>query len=290
MARQRLEEYQRALQIRYNMTSTSLLPPVAPPGLVNTPLPCPESALLLPPPLHIHTSATIPAYTRSAHAKPQTPVELPTRDSDIVSPPLHESGPSLHSESRLLPEREETFSGILREQSSDVPAWLTDRIMERVTEHLPERLRPSVTTEPPSCRSLPHSTANIPLQPSSDPVQTISQSISNGTPVPLGQAAVKPGTVLHGSLEVGSLAFREVDVEKQRQELQDIQRRALEQREAVALQQRQQEEERQRREEERQRREEEREQMRRQREALEALINTDTQVRKRRQIFQQFNS
>ncbi|XP_076001882.1 centrosomal protein 295 isoform X3 [Genypterus blacodes] len=274
VARQRLQEYQRALQIRYNMTPTSSLTPLAPPALVNPHLPGPESALLLPPPSHTRTSATIPAYTRSAQAKPQTPVIVSTRDSGIVSPPPHESGPSLRTESRLLPQQQESHSGILRRQCPDV---LTDSIMERVTEHLPKKLRPSVTTAPPSCKSPHHSTANIPVHTSSGPFQTISQSITSGTPMPSGQTPMKPGTLLHGSLEVGSAAIREEDADERRRELQDIQRRVLEQRAAVALRQRQQEGERQRREEERQKQEEDREQMRRQREALEALINTETQ-------------
>ncbi|KAF7651379.1 hypothetical protein LDENG_00111830 [Lucifuga dentata] len=271
VARQRLKEYQRALQIRYNMTATSLLPPAAPPGLVHPPVPCPESPLALQPPLQIPTSSTIPAYIHGAHAKPQIPVEIPTRQSHFVAPVPH------HLDSvRSLPVQLESFSGILRTQSPDVSAWLADSIMERVTEHLPERLRPSmVAIDPLSCGSstMHQSTSNIPLQPSSDP--TISPCITDCTPVPPDQAAVKPGTLLHGSVEVVSPFCRED--ERQRQELQDIQRRLLEQREAVTRQQRRQEEERRRREEEQQRQEEEREQMRRQREALQALIATDAQ-------------
>lgn len=76
------------------------------------------------------------------------------------------------------------------------------------------------------------------------------------------------------SRSTGSMSVGEDNMERQRQELQEAQRRVLEQREALMLQQRQ-------REEERRRQDLEMVQMRRQKETLQALINTDAQVSER---------
>jgi len=156
----------------------------------------------------------------------------------------------------------------------DVSAWLTDNIMQRVTEHLPERVRPC--SEPPPHKRLPaqHS-ASFPSQPTSDPIQAVKSHITERVPV------VERGPAPHGSVRSRSPSSRDDDdddMESQRRELLEVQRRVLDQREAVALQQRRREEERQRREEQRRRQEAEMEQMRQQNEILQALIQTEEQV------------
>lgn len=143
-------------------------------------------------------------------------------------------------------------------------AWLTDSIMERVTEHLPENVRPlSVSRGPLPSRQRACHSVSIPLPPTSDPFRTTGPSV---TAVP-GPAADEP----HGHEPTGSPSPREDDMERQRRVLQEAKRRVLEQSEAVALQQRQLEEK-------RQRQEVEMEEMRRQKETLQALIHTDKQV------------
>nr|XP_020479192.1 centrosomal protein of 295 kDa isoform X2 [Monopterus albus] len=218
VARQRLEEYQRALRIRFNTKSTSLLPAVVAPGL--------------------------------------------------SQPPLHKT--HLRVGSELLPDEVESISN--GNQRRDVTAWLTDNIMERVTGHLPERVRPSsVTTAPlPYRPSTTHQSSSVSLQSASEPVRAMSPNITSGAHMAPEHAGAKPRTLLHGDLQTGSLSSREDDMEEQRRELQEVQRRVLEQREEVTLRQRQQEEQRQRREVEMQ-------QMRQQKETLQALILTDTQ-------------
>ncbi|XP_023266066.1 centrosomal protein of 295 kDa-like [Seriola lalandi dorsalis] len=269
VARQRLDEYQRALRIRYSMTSTSFLPAVIPPGLSHPPLHSTQS-VHLPPPLQLPT----PAVQSYIHNRPQTSVEVPTRESDMLASPPHLPGSSFSSDSKLLQDEVESDLSSPKNQRPDKTAWLTDNIMERVTEHLPERVRPSSH----SPESLPHNvftthqSATIPLHPTSDPIRAISPSITDDAPLVPVLAAVKPRTMSHGSL-----SSRGDDVERQRRELQEVQRQVLEKREAVVLQQKQQEEERQRQEDQRLRREEEMEQMRRQKETLQALIHTDTQ-------------
>lgn len=252
MARQRLEEYQRALRIRYNM-------PAVPMGLIHSPLHSAQS-VHLPTHLQLPTTPAVPAYIRT---EPQTSVEVPTRESDMLASPPRLLG------SKLLPDEVEPILNSPRNPRPDATAWLTNNIMETVTKHLPVRVRPySFTAEPlPYKLFVPHHSTSIPLQPTSDPIQAISSSITDDTPLVPGHAAVKPG-----SLQTGSLSFREDDMERQRRELQEVQRRVLEHREAVALQQRQQKEE-------RQRQEVKMEQMRQQKETLQALIHIDAQVR-----------
>ncbi|XP_070826236.1 uncharacterized protein cep295 [Chaetodon trifascialis] len=250
VARQRLAEYQRALQIRYGMTATSFLPAIMPAGLIQPPLHSTGSAHP-PTALPLSTPPAVPAYIQ---ATPQTSMEVPPRESDMLAAPPRLSG------SRLLLNELESVSNSHRNQRLDVSALLTDNIMERVTEHLPERVRPFLK---------PHSTS-IPLQPASDPIQAVSPGTTDGAPLVPGQAEVKLGTLPHGSLLTGSLSSREGDMERQRRELQEVQRRLLEQREAVVLQQR--------RQEERQRQEEEMEKMRRQKETLQTLIHADEPV------------
>ncbi|XP_041851766.1 centrosomal protein of 295 kDa isoform X3 [Melanotaenia boesemani] len=255
VARQRLEEYQQALRIRYSMTARSLLPPVVPPGLVHSP-PHRMQSEQVPAHLKLPKPPVVPAY---AHNGPQVSVEVASRDSDVLaSPPCHASSASTGS--KLL--SDESVSNTLRTLRPNVTAQLTDSVMERVTEQLPERLRPSLTKEQLFPR---HHTASVPLQPKPVSLRTISPSIIDSAPP-------DPG------LQSGSSNFTAADMKRQKQELQDIRRRVLEQKEAVVLQQKLQEEERQRHEEQRQRREMEMEQMRRQKETLQALVNTQQPV------------
>ncbi|XP_069389921.1 centrosomal protein of 295 kDa isoform X2 [Paralichthys olivaceus] len=242
VARQRLEEYQRALRIRYSMTSPSLLSAVVPPG--HPPLHSTQ-------PLHLPAPRpTTPAVPSFIHDKPQTSKEVPTRESDIPASPPRLPGPSLSAGSKLLPDEVESSSNRSRYQRPGVSSWLTDNIMERVTEHLPQRVRPSsLSTEPPPHKLFTtHPSTNVPLQRSSDPIQATSPSISDDATLVPGHAEVQPGIVLKGSLQTGPLSARRDDKERQRRELQEFQRRVHEQREVVELHQRQQEEERRRRE------------------------------------------
>ncbi|XP_037631419.1 centrosomal protein of 295 kDa isoform X4 [Sebastes umbrosus] len=220
VARQRLEEYQRALRIRHNMTS----------GLIHPHLRGAPS-VHLPAPLQLPTAPGVSAYI---HAKPQTPVEVPTREFDMLASSSRLPGSSASVGSKLLPD--ESISSDPRNQRPDVTAWLTDNIMERVTEHLPERVRPSSEPLPYKLFTTHHS-ASIPLQPTSDPIQAVSPSITYGAPLVPGHAEVK-----RGSLRTGSLSSREDDdMERQRRELQEVQRRVLQQREAAAVLQQQRE-------------------------------------------------
>ncbi|XP_065816078.1 centrosomal protein of 295 kDa [Labrus bergylta] len=263
VARQRLEEYQRALRIRYNMTAASSWSAVVPPGVVHLP---PQSAppVHLPTPLLLPTTPAVSAYTRS---KPQTSVQVPTKESDVLSSPPYLTGSSLRVGSRLLSDEGESVSEHSSNQRPEVTAWLTDNIMEKVTRHLREREGPSsFASEPlPYKAQKTHQSASIPLQPTSD--TTTSQRITEDvTAHLLGREEVK--TVLPP--QTGSLSSREDDMETQRRELQEVQRRFLEQRELLALQERQQEEE-------RRRQEGAREQMRREKETLQALIQNDAE-------------
>ncbi|XP_010775572.1 centrosomal protein KIAA1731 homolog [Notothenia coriiceps] len=293
VARQRLEEYQRALRIRYNMTPTSLLPAAVPPGLFPPP-PHGVQSVHPPAPLQLPTPPASQAYI---HAKAQTPVEVPTRESDMLASYSQPPSSNMSSASKLVPDEVEYISSNPRNQK--FTAWLTDNIMERVTGHLTERVR-----------ATRHS-ASIRLQPTSDSIQGSSSIITSGAPLAPVPETVRPVTLPHCSLRTGSLSSTEDDrMERQRQELQEVQRRELqefqraelqevqrrelqevqraelqevqraelqevqrrllEQREGVALQQRQQEEE-------RRQQEVEMEQMRRQKETLQALIQTEEQ-------------
>ncbi|XP_034556597.1 centrosomal protein of 295 kDa isoform X2 [Notolabrus celidotus] len=234
VARQRLEEYQRALRIRYNMAATSFLPAVPPPGLIHPPPP----SLQLP---------TAPPVSVNILPEPQTSEEVPTRESDVLSSPPCHTGSSSRAGSRSLSEEVESISHRSSDQREDVTARLTDSIMERVTRHLTEREKSSaITTEPQ-----PNKPFTTRLSSSASLQSTSNQSIRDEVPVCPSES---PGVSVD-------------DMERQRRELQEVQRRFLEHREFLALQQR--------RQEERQRQEEEREQMRRQKEALQALIQAD---------------
>ncbi|KAM9317908.1 uncharacterized protein cep295 isoform 2-T2 [Pholidichthys leucotaenia] len=252
VARQRLEEYQRALRIRHDMTTTWPLPPVVPPSRLHPP----EPARLAAPLLHPRTPAA-PSYARD---KPQTSVEV-NREADALASLrlLQASGQSVPSTSAPADSVSET---------PGVTARLTDRIMERVTEHLPERLRPpSVTRELPAASR--HSTG-IPLQKHPDPIQAVRPNISGVTPLERRQTGLQQGPEPDFTpLGLGrammepqsSLISQRDDTERQRRELQEAERRAMAQREAAELQRR--------------RRDVLLEQMRRQKETLQALIQTE---------------
>ncbi|XP_056297464.1 uncharacterized protein cep295 isoform X2 [Pseudoliparis swirei] len=264
VARHHLEEYQRALQIRYNLTATSSEPA----GFVHPLLQDPRSSHLAAPPHFL----TTPTATPCIQAKLQPPAELPPRQSDVSVLPARLPSVSVGSKRSPLDEVG-SFPSDSMNRGPDVSAWLTDNIMQRVTEHLPERVRPC--SEPPPHKRLPaqHS-ASFPSQPTSDPIQAVKSHITERVPV------VERGPVPHGSVRSRSPSSRDDDdddMESQRRELLEVQRRVLDQREAVALQQRRREEERQRREEQRRRQEAEMEQMRQQNEILQALIHTEEQ-------------
>lgn len=264
VARQRLQEYQRALQIRYNMAAMKMLPP----HLIHPPLHSTQS-LCLPPTLPLPTT---PAVLAPTHVQAQTSVQIPTRECEMSASPPHPPGPSLKVCSRLPPNEVDSILGTSKNQRPDVSAWLADGILESVTEHLPDRVRPSsVTREPLPYKPFTtyHSTS-IPPQSTSDPIQAITPHITNGEPLVPGHEAALSETMPHVSLLTGSLTSKE-DMEAQKRELQETQRRMHEQREAMVLQQRQLEEK-------RQRQELEVEQMRKQKEMLQALIHTDAQV------------
>uniref|UniRef100_A0A671ULE2 ALMS motif domain-containing protein n=1 Tax=Sparus aurata TaxID=8175 RepID=A0A671ULE2_SPAAU len=261
VARQRLDEYQRALQIRYNMTATKMplavVPPaVVPPGLFHPPLQN-TRPVHLPAPLPLFTPPSVPAYI---HPKPQPFVEVPTRESDISASPPHLPSSSLRVCSRLQGAEAESVSDSLRNQRPDVSAWLTENIMERVTGHLPDRVRPSSATKEPHKPIMTHHSASIPLQPATDPVRVFSSSITDTTPLVQSRAVIRPATSPHDSLYAASLNPRDDDMERQRWELQEVQRRVMEQRQQ---------------EEERQRQEGEMTHMKQQKETLQALIQTD---------------
>ncbi|XP_059187082.1 centrosomal protein of 295 kDa-like [Centropristis striata] len=272
VARQRLEEYQRALRIRYNMTATSSPPVVVPSVFIPPPLHSAQS-VHLPAPLQLSKTPAVHAYN---HARSQTPMEILTRESDSLALPSQLPGSRVCAGSKLP--LDESISDIPNNQRQDATSWLTDNIMERVTEHLAERVRPS--SDPPSHKlfTTRHS-INISLQPTSDPIEATRSSIRDiAAPTP-GHAAVKPGSSLHGS---GSLSPREDDdMERQRRELQKVQRKVLQQREAVALQQ---EEERQRQRRVLQQRQQEEERQRQELQEVQRRVLQQEEERQRQEL------
>ncbi|KAK5621897.1 hypothetical protein CRENBAI_009155 [Crenichthys baileyi] len=239
VARLRLEEYQRGLRIRHNMAATLLRPPVHPAALVPPCLSDPGSEH---PP---QAPATPPV---PSDAQPKTSVDFAMRDLS-ASPPASSSSagsclPSVESVGRRFSTRR-----------PEVTAQLTDSILQRVTKHLPERLRPSPVTAEPF--KLPTAHGSTSTSSPSDLPRPAGPKIPDIVPLDPGLRAV-------------SLISREEDLDWRRRELQEAHRRVIEQREAVALQEKLQEED-------RRRAEVELEQMRRQKEMLQALIGTDEQ-------------
>ncbi|XP_028320737.1 centrosomal protein of 295 kDa [Gouania willdenowi] len=194
VAQQRLDAYQRALQIRYNLTASS-------------------QPLDAPPSVHIHPQQQ--QHTQSATYEQPTHQTFP--GADFVEFPAG----SASEKSGSLTQRENTS------------LWLTGSLMQRVSQHLPERLRASTDATDR---------------------QSAKQDVSEST------TELRSSSHLHS----GSVSSKEEEtMENQRRKLQHVQRRVSEQRESV----RQQEAEHQREQEVH------KEQMRRQKEALQALIH-----------------
>ncbi|XP_047247380.1 uncharacterized protein cep295 isoform X2 [Girardinichthys multiradiatus] len=242
VARLRLEEYQRALWIRHNMTTTLLRPPVHPAGLVPPCLSDPGSE-------HPPQAAATPPVP--SDAQPKTSVDFAMRDLSASPPP-----PASSSSSGSCFLLEESVGSRFSTRRPDVTAQLTDGILQRATQHSPERLRPSRVTAEPFKFPTGHGSSST--SSPSDPSQ------------PAGPKIIPDIVPLDPGLRAVSLISREEDLEWRRRELQEAQRRVIEQREAVALQEKLQEED-------RRRAEVELEQMRRQKETLQALMGTDEQ-------------
>ncbi|MEQ2168836.1 hypothetical protein GOODEAATRI_018867, partial [Goodea atripinnis] len=234
-------QYQRALWIRHNMTATLLRPPVHPAGLVPPCLSDPGSEH---PP---QAPATPPV---PSDAQPKTSVDFAMRDLSASPPP-----PASSSSAGSCLLLEESVGSRFSTRRPEVTAQLTDGILQRVTKHSPERLRPSPVTAEPF--KLPTAHGSTSTSSPSDPPRPAGPTIPDIVPL-------DPG------LRVVSLISREEDLDWRRRELQEAQRRVIEQREAVALQEKLQEED-------RRRAEVELEHMRRQKETLQALIGTDEQ-------------
>lgn len=244
MARQGLEEYKRALQLRYTLTARAAPPPpVQPPPPHLIPQPPFRPPFL---PATVRLPAT-PAEPHRMHVRPRSPVETPRGAADQMASPPRLPAPS------LTPDEELSLSDSTHSQSPNDSTSLADDIMERVTKHLPERVRPSTfTREPPTPPTPPKpAPAHQPLQSTPVPPLDIGQSLSPGA---------------------RAQTTADDEVEARRRELREAQRRVTVQREAVLLQQREQQEK-------LRRQQAEMDQMRRQREALEALMQTNVQVR-----------
>lgn len=247
VARQRLEEYQRALQTRYSMPVSGTPPGVEPPRLIHTPLLNTWSA---------RPPTALPLPTAPAALPCQASVKVPGIQPDQLPPLFHR----FREGSTATRQEPVPIRGTDQRSES---AWLTDSIMERVMKHLPERLRPVFATREPPRRS-----TSVPLQPTSDSLRAASPAITDAAALLPGHTAAKGGILPCGSVETESLSSSEV--ERQRWDLQQAQARVLEQREALALQRRQQEEE-------RKRLEVEMEHLRRQKEAwLQAQMSEET--------------
>ncbi|XP_056138891.1 centrosomal protein of 295 kDa [Lampris incognitus] len=271
-ARQRLEEYQRALRIRH-MSSALVRPPAVPAGPIR-PLPhSGGSSIPLVPALQRPTSSALPVHIPCTDDRTQVQVETPTRVSASFAPSVTLSSLVLHPRASLgvepvfQPVQPELSAGILRDQTAGITARLTDSIIERVTKHLSKNLRPSsISTDFPLHG--PFTASDVPLPPVSHPLRVTSPSQADVSPLLSGRAPVKQGT-----LQLGSQASTQEDIEMRRRELLEAQRQVLAQREAMAQQLREQEvqrhveeearrryeeEKRQRHEEDRRRQEEER--------------------------------
>ncbi|MEQ2269998.1 hypothetical protein XENORESO_013503 [Xenotaenia resolanae] len=236
VARLRLEEYQRALWIRHNMR-----PPVLPAGLVPPCLSDPGSEH----PPQAPATPPVPSDTQ-----PKTSVDFAMRDLSASPPP-----PASSSSAGSCLLLEESVGSRFSTRRPEVAGQLTDGMLQRVTKRSPERLRPSPVTAEPF--KLPTAHGSTSTSSPSDPPRPAGPKIPDIVPLDPGLRAV-------------SLISREEDLDWRRRELQEAQRRVIEQREAMALQEKLQEED-------RRRAEVELEQMRRQKETLQALIGTDEQ-------------
>ncbi|XP_062328757.1 centrosomal protein of 295 kDa isoform X2 [Osmerus eperlanus] len=270
-ARLRLEDYQRALRYRYNITLTATqaargpLNPICPPPLNTGRATLPAVSVELP------SGSAMPLLpvALTTHSRTHSPMEIPNRESAILPQPSILPVPGMHTRAgsgfstkvSSVPLTVTTESS--RNQHPDHTAWLTDHFLQRVSAHLPDGLRPPPTpSHPPSSR--PPATLGIPVPSVADPVQALHPTPSEHPATFPEEASAKPGTFLPGFTQTGKLFREEIELERQRQEVQEAQRRVQGQREALLLQQREQEEDL-------------REQWRRQKEALDALLSADTQ-------------
>uniref|UniRef100_A0A4W5M869 Uncharacterized protein n=1 Tax=Hucho hucho TaxID=62062 RepID=A0A4W5M869_9TELE len=260
-ARRRLEEYQRTLRNRYSGVTTSTL---LPPGTTARPLPHFKGGIIPPAvPLELPSgSALLPCLpvALSPHSRAHTPLDLPTQEPSILAQTLFLPGTTVgsHINSRTSPVQLEPTAESLRDQRAGV--WLADNVFSRVTEDVPERLPPpSTSLDPQSYRPHPvslHPTPHIPLPSRTDLIPPISLTLSEESAILPGEAPVNPGSVLRAPAKFGE------EVERQRQELREAQRRVEAQREVLFMQQRELVED-------------QREQRRRQREVLQALLTAD---------------
>ncbi|XP_034024440.1 centrosomal protein of 295 kDa isoform X2 [Thalassophryne amazonica] len=265
VARQRLDEYQKTLRLRY-MMATSSLPAAVPSDVSHTPLVCTECDNLLPPP-HLPTSYAAPVYTNNARAELHTPVDVPTREPAVAESPPDHSGSSVSHDSRLVSHELDSVAESPGHHSPDVIAQLSRDVMGEVREHLSEELQPysgSIGYKLHKQCSTPQANTGVHFQPSYDAIQNTRYDECQ---LP-GQTVVKPVTVTPSSLQAGFSGLTGEDMERQRHELQEVQRWVLEQINTIALHQRRKEEERQNLK---------MAQMKRQKEALQALISSDVQ-------------
>lgn len=159
MARKRLEEYRKALQMRYKMAAEKVLPP----HLCTQPAPAAAGLSRL----------TKPALQASSHGKAQTSRVMPIKESV----PVWEPRPS---DTRSVPDVE-SFLSNTRYQTTDGCV---------VTERLRDRFKSlSVTKEPH--KELPSHLANDP-----DIIQAICPSIKNiSVQAPVHTGALPPDSV-----------------------------------------------------------------------------------------------
>ncbi|KAM4590280.1 uncharacterized protein cep295 [Fundulus diaphanus] len=187
VARQRLEEYQRALRLRHNMAAAALRPPAHPAG------PVPPSGTGSGRP---SAPLQVPASS-GARLEPRTSVDVASRGSS-ASPPASSGavGSSVPSDGSVP----NPFGA----QRPGVTAQLTDDILERVTQHLPQRLRPP------------------PRLPASEPGRAAGPSEPDRRPLDPGPWAE-------------SLISREEDLDWRRRGLLEEERRLRSQREALQV-------------------------------------------------------
>ena len=257
VARQRLEQYQRALRIRHS-TAIRPGPPTGPPANLDPG-----------PPLNLSAKTAVPVAIHPALPRPTDRAvppmalrEIPARESDAwrtpPPPPPHPPGPGSHPGTSLArdPNRfpqdspEDNATGPPPGHRAGLSAWLTDSIMERATGHLPERLRsPPAAPNPFTHRPL-RTTENVTTgvrqgsqldwrapRLGTDPVRLLGPA----APQP-GQALTQPLSFLRGHpVAQTSLDPRKGDVERQRLELLEAHRRMQEQREEVEQQRRREE-------------------------------------------------
>ncbi|XP_054650510.1 centrosomal protein of 295 kDa [Dunckerocampus dactyliophorus] len=191
VARQRLEEYQHALQMHHNMAAVSLPPAVVPQGTLHPSMPSTQHARVPTPPL-LPAASAVPARI---HDGPQTAVKVASRRS--AGPALPPSLPS--SSSSFLPGEVASSSNSSRNQTLDANALLSSSVVpsQSVTRELipppavtreifpPQMItrepRPpkQVTREllpPQAVTTESVTTASIPFQKATGPIPTVTES------------------------------------------------------------------------------------------------------------------